>query len=150
MHEVVRRYVQQVGVPLMLDSTDPAVLEAGLKLAGGRCALNSTNLEDGEEKFGHFCGLAKKYGAAVVMGCIDEDPENAMARTEERKIGIAKRIRDLGREQVRAARLRPDVRPARAADQHGVAGGPPQRPRNHRRHAADQRGTAGAATRSSA
>ena len=95
MHEVVRRYVQQVGVPLMLDSTDPAVLEAGLKLAGGRCALNSTNLEEGEEKFGHFCGLAKKYGAAVVMGCIDEDPENAMARTEERKIGIAKRIRDL-------------------------------------------------------
>ena len=95
MHEVVRRYVQQIPVPLMIDSTFPDVMEVALKLAGGRCALNSTNLEDGEEKFAVICKLAKKYGAAVVMGCIDEDPENAMARTEERKIEIAKRIRDL-------------------------------------------------------
>ena len=41
MHEVVKRYVQSVNVPLMLDSTNPAVMEAGLKLAGGRCILNS-------------------------------------------------------------------------------------------------------------
>ena len=95
MHEVVSRYVRQIPVPLMIDSTDPAVMEVALKLAGGRCALNSTNLEEGEEKFALICQLAKKYGAAVVMGCIDEDPENAMARTEERKISIAKRIRDL-------------------------------------------------------
>ena len=95
MREVVGRYVRQIPVPLMLDSTDPAVIEAGLKLAGGRCAINSTNLEDGEEKFGTFCGLARKYGAALVCGCIDEDPENAMGRTEERKIAIARRIRDL-------------------------------------------------------
>ncbi len=95
MHEVVKRYVQQVGVPLMLDSTDPKVLETGLKLAGGRCALNSTNLEDGEEKFGQMCELARRYGALLVCGTIDEDPENAMGRTEERKIEIAKRIRDL-------------------------------------------------------
>ncbi|MEM7807805.1 MAG: dihydropteroate synthase [Planctomycetota bacterium] len=99
MHEVVRRYVQQVGVPLMLDSTDPKVLEAGLKLAGGRCALNSTNLEEGEEKFGQMCELARKYGALLVCGTIDEDPENAMGRTEERKISIAKRIRDLAVEK---------------------------------------------------
>ncbi|MGF1633857.1 MAG: dihydropteroate synthase [Phycisphaerae bacterium] len=95
MFEVVSRYVRQIPVPLMIDSTDPAVMEVALKLAGGRCVLNSTNLEEGEEKFSVVCRLAKKYGAAVVMGCIDEDPENAMARTEERKIGIAKRIRDL-------------------------------------------------------
>ncbi|MEL7239341.1 MAG: dihydropteroate synthase, partial [Planctomycetota bacterium] len=83
MHEVVSRYVQQIPVPLMLDSTDPEVLEIGLRLAGGRCALNSTNLEEGEEKFGKMCELARKYGAALVIGCIDEDPDNAMARTEQ-------------------------------------------------------------------
>jgi 5-methyltetrahydrofolate--homocysteine methyltransferase len=95
MHEVVRRYVNSVNVPLMLDSTNPAVMEAGLKLAPGRCVLNSMNLEEGEEKLGHICALAKKYGAAVVAGTIDEDKLNAMARTAERKIAIATRIRDL-------------------------------------------------------
>jgi 5-methyltetrahydrofolate--homocysteine methyltransferase len=53
------------------------------------------NLEDGEEKLGHICALAKRYGAAVVAGTIDEDKVAAMARTAERKISIAKRIRDL-------------------------------------------------------
>ncbi len=95
MHEVVKRYVQAVNVPLMLDSTNPAVMEAGLKLAGGRCVLNSMNLEEGEEKLASICALAKKYGAAVVAGTIDEDKLNAMARTAERKISIATRIRDL-------------------------------------------------------
>ena len=79
----------------MLDSTNPAVMEAGLKLAGGRCILNSMNLEDGEERVAQICALAKKYGAAVVAGTIDEDKLNAMARTAERKIAIARRIRDL-------------------------------------------------------
>ncbi len=95
MHEVVSRYVRQIPVPLMLDSTNPAVMEAGLKLAGGRCVLNSMNLEDGEERVAEICGLARKYGAAVVAGTIDEDKQNAMARTAERKISIARRIRDL-------------------------------------------------------
>jgi 5-methyltetrahydrofolate--homocysteine methyltransferase len=95
MDEVVRRFVNALPAPLMLDSTDPRVMEAGLKLAGGRCVLNSMNLEDGEEKLGHICALAVKYGAAVVAGCIDEDKENAMARTRERKLSIAQRIRDL-------------------------------------------------------
>jgi len=95
MHEVVKRYVNSVNVPLMLDSTNPAVMEAGLQLAGGRCVLNSMNLEEGEEKLAHICALAKKYGAAVVAGTIDEDKVNAMARTARRKIDIAKRIREL-------------------------------------------------------
>jgi 5-methyltetrahydrofolate--homocysteine methyltransferase len=97
MHEVVRRFVVQIkgGVPLMLDSTNPDVMESGLKLAGGRCILNSMNLEDGEERIAHICGLAKKYGAAVVAGTIDEDKQNAMARTAVRKLAIAQRIRDL-------------------------------------------------------
>jgi 5-methyltetrahydrofolate--homocysteine methyltransferase len=79
----------------MLDSTNPEVLEAGLRLAGGRCVLNSMNLEDGEERIAHICGVARKYGAAVVAGTIDEDKQQAMARTADRKISIAKRIRDL-------------------------------------------------------
>jgi len=95
MHEVIRRYTNSLPAPLMLDSTNPAVMEAGLKLAGGRCILNSTNLEDGEEKLGQICALAKKYGAAVVAGTIDEDKLAAMARTRERKLEIATRIRDL-------------------------------------------------------
>ena len=95
MHEVVRRYVNSVNVPLMLDSTNPAVMEAGLKLAPGRCILNSMNLEEGEHKLGQICALAKKYGAAVVAGTIDEDKIQAMGRTAERKISIARRIRDL-------------------------------------------------------
>ncbi len=95
MHEVVKRYVNSVDAPLMLDSTNPAVMEAGLKLAGGRCVLNSMNLEDGEEKMIAICKLASKFGAAVVAGTIDEDKLNAMARTAERKISIATRIRDI-------------------------------------------------------
>jgi 5-methyltetrahydrofolate--homocysteine methyltransferase len=95
MHEVISRYVRQIKAPLMLDSTNAEVMEAGLKLAGGRCVLNSMNLEDGEERIAHICGIARKYGAAVVAGTIDEDKLNAMARTAERKIAIATRIRDL-------------------------------------------------------
>jgi len=99
MREVVRRFVSQVqpgtGAPLMLDSTSPDVMEAGLKLAGGRCVLNSMNLEEGEQKLARICALAKKYGAAVVAGCIDEDRVSAMARTAQRKLEIARRIRDL-------------------------------------------------------
>src|SRR6476646_8352343 len=78
MHEVVKRFVNAIPAPLMLDSTNPAVMEAGLKLAPGRCILNSMNLEEGEEKLGQICQLAKKYGAAVVAGTIDEDKLNAM------------------------------------------------------------------------
>jgi len=97
MHEVVGRFIRQIkpGVPLMLDSTDAAVMEAGLKLCGGRCVLNSMNLEDGEARIALICKLAKTYGAAVVAGTIDEDKLNAMARTADRKLAIAKRIRDL-------------------------------------------------------
>ena len=95
MQEVVKRYVNALPAPLMLDSTNPAVLEAGLKLAGGKCVVNSMNLEEGEEKLAHICLMCKKYGAAVVAGTIDEDKLNAMARTAERKLSIAVRIRDL-------------------------------------------------------
>ncbi len=91
MHAVVSRLVQQADAPLMLDSTSPETIESGLKAAGGKCIINSANFEDGEERFDQFCRLAKDYGAALVIGTIDEDPEEAMARTADRKLSIATR-----------------------------------------------------------
>lgn len=98
MQKIVGLLVQQVNAPLMLDSTQPATIEAGLKAAGGKCLINSGNLEDGEEKFAVMCNLAKKYGAGLVLGCIDEDPKEAMARTRERKLEIATRMHKLATE----------------------------------------------------
>jgi len=91
MAEIVHRVARQVDLPLMIDSTQHATIEAGLKHAPGKCIINSTNFEDGEEKFDHICGLARTYGAAVVIGSIDEDREAAMARTAARKFEIAQR-----------------------------------------------------------
>jgi len=94
MHEVVTRVVRQVDSPLMLDSTQLKTLEAGLKLAGGKCIINSANFEDGEHKFDQVCVMAKTYGAAIVIGSIDEDKEASMARTADRKLAIAQRAFD--------------------------------------------------------
>jgi 5-methyltetrahydrofolate--homocysteine methyltransferase len=95
MAEVVSRYVRQVNVPLMLDSTQADVIEAGLKRAGGKCVVNSINLEDGEKRFHDICPLLKRYGAACVALTIDEDPQAGMAKTAERKLAIAQRMHDL-------------------------------------------------------
>ena len=88
MHELVTRVVTNVNLPLMLDSTEWQKMEAGLKVAGGKCILNSTNYEDGDERFFKVLELARRYGAGVVIGTIDED---GMARTAEKKVAIAKR-----------------------------------------------------------
>ncbi|MBW4585819.1 methionine synthase [Aetokthonos hydrillicola Thurmond2011] len=88
MHELVSRLVNNVTLPLMLDSTEWEKMEAGLKIAGGKCLLNSTNYEDGEPRFLKVLELAKKYGAGVVVGTIDEE---GMARTADKKFAIAQR-----------------------------------------------------------
>ncbi|MEH1809918.1 methionine synthase [Nostoc sp.] len=88
MHELVSRIVNNVTLPLMLDSTEWEKMEAGLKVAGGKCLLNSTNYEDGEPRFLKVLELAKKYGAGIVIGTIDED---GMARTADKKFAIAQR-----------------------------------------------------------
>jgi 5-methyltetrahydrofolate--homocysteine methyltransferase len=88
MHNLVSRLVTNVNLPLMLDSTEWQKMEAGLKVAGGKCILNSTNYEDGDERFFKVLELAKAYGAAIVVGTIDEE---GMARTAERKFAIAQR-----------------------------------------------------------
>ncbi|HAX74353.1 MAG TPA: methionine synthase, partial [Cyanobacteria bacterium UBA11372] len=88
MHQLASRLVTNVTLPLMLDSTEWQKMEAGLKVVGGKCILNSTNYEDGEERFFKVLELAKKYGAGVVIGTIDED---GMARTADKKFAIAQR-----------------------------------------------------------
>jgi len=102
---VVDRLASDVTVPLMLDSTEIPVLEAGLKLAGGKCILNSVNLEDGEERVARVCRLLRQYGAAVVALTIDEDPKEAMGKTADRKLEIATRLHDL---LTRKYGIRPD------------------------------------------
>jgi 5-methyltetrahydrofolate--homocysteine methyltransferase len=88
MHQLASRLVNNVTLPLMLDSTEWEKMESGLKVAGGKCILNSTNYEDGEPRFYQVLDLAKKYGAGVVIGTIDEE---GMGRTAEKKFEIAKR-----------------------------------------------------------
>ena len=95
MHRVIDRFGSDINAPLMLDSTQPEVIEAGLKLAGGKCIVNSVNLEDGEQRMAHICRLLRQFGAAVVALTIDEDPREAMAKTAQRKLAVATRIHDL-------------------------------------------------------
>ncbi|MEY3025407.1 MAG: Methionine synthase [Planctomycetota bacterium] len=95
MAEVAARYVRQVNAPIMFDSTDPVVIEEGLKRHGGKAIVNSINLEDGEERLNRICPLLAKYGAACVALTIDEDQQAGMAKTCARKLEIAERIHDL-------------------------------------------------------
>src|SRR3989442_895713 len=96
MHELASRLVTNVKIPVMFDSTGWQKMEAGLQHAGGKCILKSTNYEDGEPRFAKVLELAKKYGASVVIGTIDEQ---GMARTAEGKFNIAKRAYDQATEK---------------------------------------------------
>jgi 5-methyltetrahydrofolate--homocysteine methyltransferase len=92
MRKVISIYNTKIPVPLMPDSTSIYVLEEALKNIGGRAIVNSANLEEGEEKFRKICSLAKRYGAALICLCIDE---SGMAKTREKKVTVAKRMREL-------------------------------------------------------
>ena len=85
------RLVRKIKAPVMIDSTDPRAIELALTYCQGKSIINSINLEDGEEKFARVAPLARSYGAAVVVGTIDEDPVQAQAFTRERKLAIARR-----------------------------------------------------------
>ena len=82
---------KKVKAPIMIDSTDAAVIELALKRLQGKSIINSVNLEDGEARFQTVVPLARRYGAALVVGCIDEDKEQAQAITRQRKLDIALR-----------------------------------------------------------
>jgi 5-methyltetrahydrofolate--homocysteine methyltransferase len=98
MDEIASRFATQANAPLVLDSTEPEVMEAGLQWMGGRPILNSANLEDGfaeGSRLDRVFKLAKEYGAAVICLCIDEEGQ---ARTAEWKVRVAKRIAELARD----------------------------------------------------
>ncbi|MBE3568969.1 MAG: methionine synthase [Bacillales bacterium] len=92
MENFIKEVVKKVKVPLVIDSTDEKVIEKALTYSQGKAIINSINLEDGEERFEKVVPLIKKYGAAVVVGTIDE---KGMAVTRERKLEIAERSYDL-------------------------------------------------------
>ena len=87
--------IKKVKAPFVVDSTDAAVIERALTWCQGKALINSINLEDGEERFELVVPLARKYGAALVVGCIDEDPIQGMGVTRQRKLEIARRSHEL-------------------------------------------------------
>ncbi len=78
--------------PLFVDSTDPGVFAAALEVIPGRPALNSVNLQDGGARLDEAARLARRFGAVIVAGCIDEHSSDGMARTAERKLEVAQRL----------------------------------------------------------
>ena len=96
MAELAGRLATASTLPIMLDSTEPDVLRAGLERLGGRSIVNSVNYEDGDgpgSRFQRTMALVREHGAAVVALCIDEEGQ---ARTADWKVRIADRlIRDL-------------------------------------------------------
>ncbi len=95
MKEITSRLVTNINLPLMIDSTDADKMESGLKSAGGKCIINSTNYEDGNERFDQVLNLALGYGSGLVVGTIDED---GMARNADKKYKIVKRAINRTRE----------------------------------------------------
>ncbi len=99
MSEAISRFATQATLPIMLDSTEPEVIEAGLMRIAGKPILNSVNLEDGDApgtRLDRFLTLARDYGAAVVCTCIDT---TGQARTPEHKLAAARAIHDLAVER---------------------------------------------------
>jgi 5-methyltetrahydrofolate--homocysteine methyltransferase len=92
MVAVVRKLAAGVDVPLVIDTTEPDVMEIALKTAPGRCLLNSTHLEAGRAKADRIFHLAKRHNAAVLILTIDE---KGMAKTAQGKLAVARRIFDL-------------------------------------------------------
>ncbi|HYT10388.1 MAG TPA: methionine synthase [Mycobacteriales bacterium] len=92
MAEVAGRFATASTLPLVLDSTEPAVIEAGLERLGGRCVVNSVNFEDGDgpqSRFRRVMPVVREHGAAVVALTIDEQGQ---ARTVETKVAVAERL----------------------------------------------------------
>jgi 5-methyltetrahydrofolate--homocysteine methyltransferase len=93
MGDLVGRLATQCTIPLVIDSTEPPVIEAALTRIGGRAIINSVNLEDGEAgRPARIFSMARRYGAAVIALLIDEEGQ---ARTVEWKLRVAHRLHDL-------------------------------------------------------
>ncbi|WP_018807459.1 methionine synthase [Salinispora arenicola] len=94
MRELAGRFATASTLPIMLDSTEPGVIEAGLETLGGRCVVNSVNFEDGDgpdSRYARLMPVVKEHGAAVVALLIDEEGQ---ARTKDWKVRVATRLID--------------------------------------------------------
>jgi 5-methyltetrahydrofolate--homocysteine methyltransferase len=94
MRELAGRFATASTLPIMLDSTEPPVIQAGLEMLGGRCVVNSVNFEDGDgpgSRYARVMPVIREHGAAVVVMCIDEQGQ---ARTADWKVRVASRIID--------------------------------------------------------
>ncbi|MDD3147173.1 MAG: homocysteine S-methyltransferase family protein, partial [Candidatus Riflebacteria bacterium] len=96
MKKLVPMFASQVNLPLVIDSTSPAAIEVALKNHGGRCVINSVNLEDGGSRLRTIAALARQFGAALICLTIDEE---GMAKTAARKLEIAQKIRGILKEE---------------------------------------------------
>ena len=118
--------IRKIKAPLMIDTTDAAAIELALTYCQGKSIINSINLEDGEEKFERVCPLARSYGAAIIVGCIDEDPNQAQAFTRQRKLEIAERSDELltGKYGIRPENIifDPLVFPCATGDENYIGG----------------------------
>ena len=92
MREIVRRLAQSIEAPLVIDSTEPKVLEMALRNYPGRAVINSVHLESGRTKMDAVVPMAREHGAALVALTIDE---SGMAKTAERKVAVARRIYEI-------------------------------------------------------
>ena len=134
MAEVAGRLATAATLPLVLDSTEPEVIRAGLELLAGRAVVNSVNYEDGDgpdSRIARVMPMVMEHGAAVIALTIDEQGQ---ARTAEWKVAVASRLiedltAELGDADRRHHRGLPDV-----PDRHRPGGDPARRDRDHRGH----------------
>ena len=133
MRELAGRFATASTLPIVLDSTEPAVLRAGLECLGGRAVINSVNYEDGdgpESRFAKIMALVSEHGAGVIALTIDEQGQ---ARTAEHKVAIAERLinditDELGRARVGASSSTASPSPSAAASRSpGATGSRPSR-----------------------
>ena len=132
MDEIASRFATQAALPLVFDSTEPPVMEAGLRHSGGKAILNSANLEEGEEpgkRFDRVMSLAREYGAAVICLAIDEEGQ---ARTADWKVEVCRRIHDLATERYGVDPTDLIFDCAHVPARLGSGGPPPRRHRDHR------------------
>lgn len=92
MRRVIKKLASGVEAPLVIDTTEPEVMEAALKIAPGRCLLNSTHLESGRAKADRVFDIARRFNAAVMVLTIDE---RGMAKSAQDKLAVARRIYDI-------------------------------------------------------
>ena len=115
---VLKPLLRKVRVPILIDTIDPEVVEAAFKTIGGKPAVNSVNLEDGGDRIRQIAALAKEYGASLVCGLIDDDPESGMAVTLDRKMEVAGKIYHILKDELSPSVGVEDFQPLRFPDQN--------------------------------